>query len=440
MGEGVVNLREHVGVPLDRRLRVVVVGAGARGAAYGDLVAASDVPAEVVAVAEPRPAVRADVVRRWGLADDGVFATWADLVAGPRRADVAIVATQDGDHRAAVEALAAAGYDLLVEKPLAPTAADVEAMRAAVDAAGVTVAVCHVMRHTAYTAALDAVLAAGTIGRIHAVQHLEPIGWEHFAHSFVRGNWRRRDQSSFLLLAKSCHDLDWLCHLLPTPPVRVSSFGSRGHFRADQQPDGAADRCVDCDVEPDCPYSAARLYRRGLDDPDGTAGYFTRVAVGGVDPTPDAVEEVLRTGPWGRCVYTSDNDVVDHQVVSFECADGATVAFTLAAFTPLEGRRTRIFASHGQVVGDGRHLEVHDFRTDTVTTHDTHVSAGASAAQGHGGGDRGLVEAVLGGLHAGDPGRIRTGLDDSLVSHRLAFAADRARRTGRVVELASLPS
>nr|WP_274387647.1 Gfo/Idh/MocA family oxidoreductase [Salsipaludibacter albus] len=420
---------------LDRPLRVVVVGAGARGAAYADLVGTVGVPAEVVAIAEPRAQVRDDVGDRLHLPADARLASWQDLVDRPRLADLAIVATQDRDHVDPVVALADLGYDLLVEKPLAPTAEGIAAIVAAADRTGVTVAVCHVMRFTAYTHTLLDLLATGDLGEVMAVQHLEPIGWEHFAHSFVRGNWRRRDTSSFLLLAKSCHDLDWLHAVVGDEPVRVSSFGSRGHFRAEHRPDGAADRCVDCEVEPDCPYSAARLYRRGLDPADASAHYFARIAVGGIDPTPERVESALRDGPWGRCVYDLDNDVVDHQVVTIEFARGATVAFTLTAFTPSEGRRTRVFATHGQVVGDGRHLEVTDFRSGRMRTIDTHTHGDETAAGGHGGGDAGMVRAVLTALHDGR-GEIPSGLAESLVSHRLAFAGDLARRESRVVDLA----
>lgn len=438
------NLTAHPGERLERPVTVAVVGAGARGAAYADLVARSPVPARVVAVAEPRAHVRTAVAARHDIPPARTFASWQELVAAPRLADLAIVATQDRDHVDPAVALAGLGHDLLLEKPLAPDMAGVRAILAAVTGAGVTAAVCHVLRYTPHTTVLRQLLDDGAIGRLVSIQHLEPIGWYHFAHSFVRGAWRREDTSAPLLLAKACHDLDWLVHVVGRPVTRVASFGSLRHFRPDQAPAGAAERCIDCEVEPDCPYSAVRLYRRGLTwdgvsrDPASTditpaaAAYFARIAVGGREPTAELVEDALAQGPWGRCVYTCDNDVVDHQVVAMEFEGGITVDFQLTAFTPLQARQSRLFGTHGQVVTDGRDLVVTDFRTGRTRTIDTHTAAGASADAGHGGGDAGLVDAMLSALRDGDPSPIRSDVHDSVVSHRIAFAAERARRNGSV--------
>jgi len=136
----------------------------------------------------------------------------------------------------------------------------------AVERAGVIFAVVHSLRYMPYTDALVRLLGEGRIGRLVSVQHLEPVGAWHFAHSYVRGNWRREDQSSSLLMAKCCHDLDWLSHIIGARPTRVASFGGLTHFRPEHRPTGAAERCLDCAVEPDCPYSAPRLYLSCLGD------------------------------------------------------------------------------------------------------------------------------------------------------------------------------
>lgn len=214
--------------------------------------------------------------------------------------------------------------------------------------------------------------------------------------------------------------------------ARVSSFGSLAHFRSDSAPEGATDRCITCPVEQSCAYSAVRMYRDGLRN-GGTRQYFTKIMTAG-ELSEAAVAEALTDGPYGRCVYGSDNDVVDHQVVNLEFHGGVTASFTLTAFTPLENRHTKIFGTRGQVTGDGRSIEIYDFRTETRTVHDTSAD-GSSAAEGHAGGDEAMFNAYIDALHGGRPELITSGLEASLASHRVVFAAEQARRTGSVVDL-----
>ncbi|MCW3839581.1 Gfo/Idh/MocA family oxidoreductase [Micromonospora yasonensis] len=419
-------------VPMTRPLSLVIVGAGARGSAYAALAARRPDQARVTAVAEPRIRVRTTFADRYGIPDARQFDNWRDLAQLPRMADVAVVAVQDLDHKDAAVALADLGYQLLLEKPMATSEADCEAIADAVRRNRTALAIAHVMRYTPYTVALKQLLAHGAIGDIVSIQHLEPIGYYHFVHSFVRGSWRREDESAFLLLAKSCHDIDWLCDIVGQPVRRVSSFGSLTHFTSSNAPAGATDRCLTCPLTKTCVYAAPRMYLDGLRH-GGAKQYYASVVTAG-ELTEDAVTAALADGPYGRCVYHSDNDVVDHQVVNLEFDGGTTAAFTLTAFTPLENRRTKIFGTRGQLTGDGRHLEVYDFRTERTTVIDTDLD-GSSAADGHAGGDAGLVNAYIDALHGGRPDLIVSGIDASLMSHRVVFAAERARRTGEVVPL-----
>ena len=418
--------------PLGRPLSLVVLGAGARGSAYADLAAKRPERARVVAVAEPRDGVRTAFAARHGVTEEHCFTDWRELLERPRLADVAIIAIHDADHVEAAVALADLGYQLLLEKPMATTEEDCDAIAEAVRRNGTALALTHVMRYTPYSVALKKILREGAIGDIVSLQHLEPIGYYHFAHSFVRGNWRREDQSSPLLLAKSCHDIDWLCDVVGRPVKRVSSFGSLTHFRPESAPEGATDRCVTCPLESSCAFSAPRLYRIGLRK-GGTKQYFTRVTTAG-ELTEEAVTEALAEGPYGRCVYRSDNDVPDHQVVNLEFDNAVTASFVLTAFTPLENRHTKIFGTRGQLTGDGRRIEVYDFLTERTTVVDTSLD-GSSAAEGHAGGDEAMFNAYVDALGDGRPELIVSGIDASLAGHRVVFAAERARHTATVVEL-----
>ncbi|GGV06851.1 oxidoreductase [Actinomadura cremea] len=406
---------------------IAVAGAGLRGAGYATRIRRSG-RARIVAVAEPDPVRRERFAAEHGIPPERAFPGWRELADAGGVADGVIIATQDADHAGPAIRFAGLGRHILLEKPMATSEAEAERIVAAVERAGVMLAVCHVLRYTAYTRALRELVADGRIGTPLSVQHLEPVGWWHHAHSYVRGNWRREDESGPMLMTKSCHDLDWLVHVMGEAPSRVSSFGRLSHFRPENRPEGAADRCLDCAIEPGCAYSAPRLYLGCLGDPRREGWPLGAVTD---DRTEAGVRRALRDGPYGRCVYACDNDVVDHQVVNMEFPSGATGVFTMTAFTPPAQRRTRVFGTSGSIEGDGARIALHDF----VTGGTAELRPGEGVTGGHGGGDEALADAFAEALATGDPSRLGTGAAESLASHRVVWAAERARRDGAVVEL-----
>ncbi|MEV4400179.1 Gfo/Idh/MocA family oxidoreductase [Nonomuraea sp. NPDC049607] len=411
---------------------LAVAGAGLRSTLYARRALATG-RARVVAVAEPDPRRRAAFAAEHGIAPGNVFADWTDLLAAGRLADAMIIGTQDRMHVEPAVAAADLGYHILLEKPMAPTEEEAGRITEAAERNGVILAVCHVMRYTHYTRALKSLVDEGAVGQIMNIQHLEQVGWWHQAHSFVRGNWRNEAESAPLLLAKACHDLDWMAYIKGSLPQRVSSFGDLVYFREEQAPAGATANCLDCPVEATCPYSAKRLYLGCLGDPDKEWWPLSAVTA---DHTEQGVLTALGEGPYGRCVFACDNDVVDSQVVNLQFADGTTASLTVTAFAALEHRKTRIFGTHGSIEGDGVRLRLHDFLTDEITVIDTQSGDGASMAGGHGGGDDGLMDAFLDAVAAGDPAMIRSSGHESLATHRVVWAAERARLSGTVITLA----
>jgi predicted dehydrogenase len=406
---------------------LAVVGAGNRGTTHGDWALANPDRARVVAVSEVREPRRARFAARHRLPPEAAVADWRELATRGRIADAALVCTQDAMHAEPAIALAEAGYHVLLEKPMATTEAGCRRIVEAVERAGVILSVCHVLRYTPYTALVKRVVDAGRLGEIVSAQHLEPVGFLHQAHSYVRGPWRREEAASFMLLAKSCHDLDWLHYVVGRPIRRVSSFGGLAHFTPEHRPPGAADRCLDCGVEPACPYSAVRFYSRCLERGPG----WPLDAV--VDDYTEAdLLAALRHGPYGRCVYGTDNDVVDHQVVAMEFDGGATGTFTMTGFNAGGHRRTRLFGTHGELEGDGETVRVVDFLTQQTETLSASPPGDATAGGGHGGGDWGLMDAFVRAVATGDRSLIRSGPRESLSAHLAVFAAERARHTGVV--------
>ncbi len=415
-----------------RPVSLLVVGAGDRGALFARLSRSLATPARIVAVAEPRKAHRDRLGDAHDVPEARRFDDWSHAAAAGRLADAVIIATPDHVHTAPALELIEQGYSVLLEKPMAPTAAECRAIASAALEAGVILGVGHVLRYSDFTRQLKSMVDDGIIGDVMAIQRLEPIGYFHFAHSYVRGNWRREDESSFTLLTKSCHDLDWLRYIVGRPCRQVSSFGTLRHFRASERPAEAAERCLDCPLDPACPYSARRIYLTPVER--GDRGWPVSVVT--TNPTPDTVARALRKGPFGRCVYTSDNDVVETQVVNLAFEGGCLATFILTAFTPFEERRTTIFGSLGQLRGDGRYIEHFDFLTEETTEIDTRI-ADCSGRRLHEDGDKRLLEAFLRAVALGDPRAILSGPRETLESHLMVFAAERSRLENRVVDIST---
>ncbi len=416
---------------MSKQVTIAIIGAGSRGHGYATFAESFPERVKVVAVAEPDKYRRERLIKEHNIPQENCFESWEDFVKQPKMCDAVAICTQDNMHEEPAIACADLKYDILLEKPMAPTA---EACRRIVDAVkrnNVMFAVCHVLRYTKYTLKLKEILASGTIGEIVSIQHLEPVGYWHQAHSFVRGNWRNEEESSFMLLAKCCHDIDWLRGVMDKKCVSVHSFGSLRHFRKSEQPAGAADRCCDCprEIESYCPYSAYKIYFRDRLT-KGNAGW--PVVILTPEPDQQSLQKALEEGPYGRCVYACDNDVVDNQVVNLQFEDGSTCSMTMTAFTGHGGRRTRIFGTKGMIENEGTVINIHDFLHDTVKKIDTNVADDGGILSGHGGGDFGLMDCFINAVAEQDPSYILSGTDETLESHLMVFAAEESRRTSTV--------
>ena len=301
---------------------------------------------------------------------------------------------------------------------------------------GRKVVVCHVLRYTPFYQFLYRTVRSGEIGQVVAIQAIENVGYWHQAHSFVRGNWRNSQESSPMILQKSCHDMDILRWLSGQPCKRISSFGSLTYFRPENAPCGSAERCLACSeaVRRECPYDAEKIYitDEATGVQHGHTGWPANVLVS--HPTEERVRAALQNGPYGRCVYRCDNDVVDHQVVNMEMADGSTISFTMCAFNQ-GGRSIKIMGTLGEIQGDMNQNTVMVTRFgEKPRTID--IRTLAQDFSGHGGGDNRLVEDLLDLIEGNGKGQALTSIDQSMESHYMAFAAEESRiHGGQVIDL-----
>jgi len=407
-------------------ITAILFGAGSRGThAYGPYALQHPDQLCFVAVAEPDPVRRAAFAIAHAIPPERQFATWRDLIAAGKLADACFNMTQDQTHRESTIAALEAGYAVLLEKPMADNLDASVALVQAAEQHGRLLQICHVLRYTPFFQTLHGILASGRLGDLVAVEHRENVVFWHMAHSFVRGNWRNEALSSPMILAKCCHDLDILVWNTGRA-AKLHSFGSLLHFRPEQAPASATARCTDgCPAAETCPFDARRIYL----DMQHTGWPITTL---GPDLSYEGRMAALQNGPYGRCVYACDNNVVDHQVVSIETESGTTVTLVMHGHSHRESRtmrydgtRATLRASFGY--GDGA-IEIHNHQTGEIE----HVAI-PSAESGHGGGDAGIVQSFLRALRGEEPPL--TTARQSLESHLLAFAAEESRRTGTVINM-----
>lgn len=405
-----------------KKLTFAVMGMGNRGTAYAAKALKYPEEMEITAMADTRR-IRLDAANKYlHLPEDRLFDSADALLAQPKLADIMIVATQDAQHRDHAIRAMELGYDLLLEKPISNKLEDIVVIAETAKRLGRQVIVCHVLRYTVFYQQVKRLIDEGAIGRVRTVEANEQVGYYHYAHSYVRGNWHNRAASSPMILAKCSHDMDILQWLTGKQCIKLNSFGDQSHFVADNCPEGAAERCFDCTVE-NCPYHAPNFY----------VGRIPKwpTTILQPEPTEENILQTLRDTDYGRCVYKMDNDVVEYQTVNMLLEDNVTVTFQMSGFSNNQTRSLRVMGTEGEIWGNFHDNKLYYQRFGETAPTKVDLVSLCDDFTGHGGGDARLIYDVI-RLYRGDDFDTSaiTLLDRSAQSHYLAFAAEQSRLEG----------
>lgn len=410
-----------------KKITVAIAGLGSRGLeTYARCLEKHTGRAELVAVADIRPDRVAVAAQRYGIAPEMCFDSVESMLKAPKLADVMFICTPDDLHYAPAIAALEKGYHLLLEKPAARSVAECRHIAELAQEKNLHVIVCHVLRYTVFFQTLKKLIDEGKAGQVMNVEGIERVAHWHQAHSFVRGNWHIAADTTPMILAKCCHDMDMLLWLTGKKCERVTSFGYLSHFSAQNMPGGAPERCSDdCPMADKCVYNAERYYL----DMFRRHGDSWPVNVVAPEPTEEKIRAALKNGDYGRCVYRMDNDVVDHQVVTLQLADDVTVAFTMTAFTATGGRVMRICGTAGEIFADMEKnvIRVMEFGKEPV---EIDVRKLTDDFSGHGGGDGRMIADYLDLLEGGGMSPALTTIARSVESHYVALAAEESRTHG----------
>lgn len=409
----------------ERIFTVAIIGVGGRGGyAYGTLIADMPDKFKINALCDINTEKLSYFSEKLGVGEDALF-TDENAFFKEKRADVLIISTQDKDHVRHARIAFKLGYDVLLEKPITSNRAELEELLELQRSTGSKVLVCHVLRYAPAYMKIAELIESDAIGRLVAINAIEQVGYFHQSQAYVRGFWRREADSAPMILAKCTHDLDLIQYYANSTCDTLSSIGELTHFTAENAPEGAAERCLNCKYAETCPYSAKTRY---LDEWRKVQKDIYPYNVACHAPiTEEKMIAALRNGQYGLCVYKCDNDVVDHQLTQMTFKNGVKASLTMMAFTRFCGRRIEFFGTGGQITLD----EVRGFIRVGVfgeAEYQLKISELESANMLHGGGDYGLVKTLYDVL-TGNASE-KTSLAHSVESHLIGIAAEESRRLG----------
>ena len=413
-------------------LSLTAIGCGSRTRTYFELAARQPHRYRLLAAADLVPERLAQVRELSKNQDFKIYNSAEELLAQPKLADVLVIGTQDHYHFEPCMAAMKKGYDILLEKPIAPTLAEVLKLESEARRLGRKVLVCHVLRYSPFYQKIKEIILSGVLGEIQTIDAVEGTGAWHQAHSFVRGHWAVSEKSSPMIVAKCCHDMDIIAWLMNSPCRVLSSFGNLSHFNGAHAPEGAPERCTEgCPAAASCAYDA-RLYTTKH------RAWLKHVFDGGEEASDEEIIEWLGHSPWGRCVYRCQNNVVDHQVIAMQFENRATATFTMTAFD--SGRTLSIHGSKGDLRG-GDFYKKNGCAEIVIQNHSNQqktmiqIESEIGGYGGHGGGDPGLVNALYEEMQKSSAEEMTSSITQSLQSHLMAFAAEESRVTGQTIDL-----
>ena len=266
------------------------------------------------------------------------------------------------------------------------------------------------------------------------IDHTENVVFWHEAHSFVRGNWHKREDCAPMIMAKCCHDLDLLQYFAHSKCKYISSMGDLRFFKKENKPEGSADRCTDCKYMNTCTYSAKRIYVDGFNN-CGKAQIFPYTLISDDYPiTEESMWKSIREGRYGKCVFACDNNVVDNQTVIMTFENGITATLKMEAFVKDGGRDIRFLGTDGEIyLREGENtITLKKFMGENKVWK---INELTNDLDGHGGGDHRMLDKLYEVMALGNK-EIETSIDASAESHYMAMAAEESRlQNGKLIDM-----
>jgi predicted dehydrogenase len=405
-----------------KKITMSILGFGQRGKVFAHVTKPFHEQVELVAVCEKDIEKHDDIQHNYGVPKRHIYTDFNKFIEQGKLSDFLVISTMDQDHYNHAIAALNAGYHLLLEKPIALTKEHIESIKDTANELNLRVSIAHVLRYTPFYMKIKSLITEGHLGQIATLSQTEHVGYFHYAHSFVRGNWHNSRQSAPMILAKSCHDLDIIKWLIDQRCKHISSFGNLMYFNENNAPKGSAKHCYQCTVE--CPYHAIDFYSK---NPNWMALFTDKT-----DAKAVLSNEHIN---YGKCVYRMDNDVVDHQVVNMEFEFGTTASFVMTAFSNETRRTIKIHGTKAELEAelDSGLIKLMPYGKETLYFNINQMEEDLSY---HSGGDKKLIMDFIHVLANPNHAPLLTDINYAVESHFMALNAEQSRlKSGEVIDL-----
>lgn len=422
---------------MKKKYTAAILGTGGRGYAYGTLLAKKPDRFEVTALCDINPEQLKKENKLFNLPESAMFPNDEEFFK-EKRADVVVIATWDKYHVEQCIKAMKLGCDVLLEKPVSDSEEEIAELLKVRRETGRKVVVCHVLRYGAGYKKLEKLLADGAIGELTAIDAIERVAYWHQAQAYVRLQSEHNFITHPTILAKCCHDLDYIQHFAGARCETVSSLGGLDFFLPKNAPEGAAKRCLECPHADSCVYSAKLIYIDGWKKngcPDFNWPY-NKVTLAN-PTTEEKLYEGLKTSELGKCAFLTgveeNPNVVDHQTVQMHFANGVDALLKMQ-YCAFSGRRINLFGTYGEIMYDEQidTLSVMPFGKPAETIKISSLDNLNDAGWGHGGGDAGII-ADLYDILNGDKTEY-TSLEESVESHLIGIKAEISRLNGGILK------
>lgn len=432
---------------MTKKKQYAIVGSGHRGTEFWGKALTSQgekFNAELVALVEPN-SLRLQQAQTLMGSHVPAFSDLSGLF-GAKHVDGLIITSPDWTHDKYILEGLDANVDVISEKPLTIDSVKLQNIITAVNKTEGHLRVSFNYRYAPYATQIRQFLASGDLGEVTSVNFQWFLDTIHGADYFRR--WHRRKHSSgSLFVHKASHHFDLLNWWLGMTPQRVFAHGTQRIFGPGKSPFQGV-RCLACAFHAECPFSFDIRTNRTLD-------MLYRWS--------ESVDGYYRDG----CVFAPDVDIWDTMTALIRYDHDILVNYTLTAGSPFEGYRVVFNGTQGRLECGISEASVpnplrnfanrsaarvpirpHDLGRSVTPEEDDIIRfyplfGGVKEIrvprhlEGHGGGDRRMMEDIFGVTAAGPLGH-RAGVKSGALSALVGIAARMSAEQRREIVLDDL--